>query len=560
MREIVCGCMIIITNLPINTLLGLQITQEENSHGSLVMQVYLEEEYDVFKDYRERQIKLYHGEPGNQVLLFDGIIETVSNSKEGELVVAEIFCMSKTIELDRYKNNRTFQDPEATFDTIIQRVIRGSKGNYIGDGSEESLTGAPIIQYQETDWQFLVRLASYMNTVLYPEIATGRIDFYVGLRGGIERTFVNSGILEFGLSDRYYTSGGYEVGHDKYEYAYLKIKNHEDWHIGDFLWYQGQRYRIYKKVVCYAEGIVTWFYELGTKRMTYQKKQHHKQLAGVRLEGRICQVEKESIKLQFDIDLEDGADFWWPWTPEVGNLCYLMPELNTKAVLYFPTVDEKDGIAIHCMRENGYFTEYVSGRELKTNAGKRLGLYSSVIWLNGEGNYIRLLDLSGIVIGSIANVKINAVDSVIINGKKIFLDAPLEVICKTPQSNIEISKNINFYGLMGVSRKGTGGNECINEEEDKNERNVNKVVNKVEFRQASYSALATIPMIDLTKSNIDWVINLLAVGSVPKISNGKTILAMKEIMDGKKSNEAVFAESLDDMDIYTFTGGYPLPR
>ena len=36
----------------------------------------------------------------------------------------------------------------------------------------------------------------------------------------------------------------------------------------------------------------------------------------------------------------------WDWTPETNHLCYCMPEVGTRAVLYLSTREEKDGQVI----------------------------------------------------------------------------------------------------------------------------------------------------------------------------------------------------------------------
>ena len=46
----------------------------------------------------------------------------------------------------------------------------------------------------------------------------------------------------------------------------------------------------------------------------------------------------------------------------------------------------------------------------------------------------------------------------------------------------------------------------------------------------------------------------------PKVKQGTSILTMREVMDGKKLEEATFPESFQSFENYTFKGGYPLPR
>lgn len=93
--------------------------------------------------------------------------------------------------------------------------------------------GKPFVQYDETDWTFAKRLASYFNRPIHVSLLLERADFYFGVRNGIGQTINEANILELGVNPEYYKKGGYENNASREQYYYIKVKNREHWQLGD---------------------------------------------------------------------------------------------------------------------------------------------------------------------------------------------------------------------------------------------------------------------------------------------------------------------------------------
>ena len=108
----------------------------------------------------------------NDKIFLNGIIDDIklSEIKTGSLLV-EITCISKSIILDRIPRYRSFQDPSLTYSAIAEEINKnyGANGEkIISVGEDMKEVPRMTIQYNETDWEYLKRLASYTGQPVMP--------------------------------------------------------------------------------------------------------------------------------------------------------------------------------------------------------------------------------------------------------------------------------------------------------------------------------------------------------------------------------------------------------
>ena len=108
----------------------------------------------------------------NDKIFLNGIIDDIklSEIKTGSLVV-EITCISKSVLLDRIPRYRSFQDPSLTYSEIAEEINKnyGANGEkIISVGEDMKEVPRMTIQYNETDWEYLKRLASYTGQPVMP--------------------------------------------------------------------------------------------------------------------------------------------------------------------------------------------------------------------------------------------------------------------------------------------------------------------------------------------------------------------------------------------------------
>lgn len=560
--ETISGEVIVRTDLPIRILLEAQMVHAENEHGRLRMRAVAcaEAEEELLNgSWSDARVMLLQRDE-EQTPLFCGVIEKLTCRKEHGRLLAEIEGIGGTVKFDREKKSRSFQNPNLTYKQIVRKVIADHDGaGFIWCMGEERETGCPLIQYQETDWEFLKRLCSHLGGSLFSDVKTGKPEFFFGMRPGKQHDAAEIEITGQGFGSRYFLNGCYERKMPPGQAFFLEGKTGKNWQIGDFILYNRQKYRVYRRCFHFKNGELTFTCYLGLPGAYYRKKSYCSALRGARLEGTVRKTEAESVYMQLAIDKEEGADYAWAWTPETNNLCYCMPEIGTKATLYFPTKDEKDGQAVLSAVENQRKDRDTNtqNREFMTSCQKRIGLYPDRMFLEGRDSavLVSMQDDQGITLCSNTEISLAAGGNIHMGGERLAVTAPIHVTCRTPGSNIELCRDINFYAQDGVHTVAFEDMEAAEPDSP-----MIKSSGTVEHWQISYSAMAAVPAANLSKLREEDVTGFVANGSVPKVAGGAVVAALSQVMDGKRESECASPGVFRSMENYTVKGGYALPE
>ncbi len=113
---------------------------------------------------------LFRSEDNKKYSLFSGLIENVNLIYEKGIHYFEVNAISASILLDRTQRKRSFQNVDMTYEELALQVVSEYDGGatICTIGSDKSIE-TPIIQYNETDWEFLKRLASHFDSPIYTE-------------------------------------------------------------------------------------------------------------------------------------------------------------------------------------------------------------------------------------------------------------------------------------------------------------------------------------------------------------------------------------------------------
>ena len=98
-------------------------------------------------------------------IFLNGVIKElqINETTAGALTV-EITAISKSILLDRIPRYRSFQDPTLTYSAIAEEINGNygtNDGKIVNVGEDMKEVPRMTIQYNETDWEYLKRIASY---------------------------------------------------------------------------------------------------------------------------------------------------------------------------------------------------------------------------------------------------------------------------------------------------------------------------------------------------------------------------------------------------------------
>jgi len=129
--------------------------------------------YDALIDRKgDKEIKILGrsniaDDTGNSTekIFLNGVIKElqINETTAGALTV-EITAISKSILLDRIPRYRSFQDPTLTYSAIAEEINGNygtNDGKIVNVGEDMKEVPRMTIQYNETDWEYLKRIASY---------------------------------------------------------------------------------------------------------------------------------------------------------------------------------------------------------------------------------------------------------------------------------------------------------------------------------------------------------------------------------------------------------------
>ena len=338
---------------------------------------------------REQHI-LTLDESGTEKCLFAGVIREAEMVRVGGYNRFHVELLSGTCLMDREVRSRSFQDVGRTYSQVAQQVCSEySGGAAICTVGEDKTLGQPVIQYRETDWEFLMRMASHCSGVLVPETHRGLPRLWFGFPDRSYTCEFPEDAYTSGISQRYYELGGSAAGYSKADFFYYDVESPQLCDLGWYTVFKGQPFIIAEKSARLERGELIFTYRLGRPSLGWGKMLYNEKISGMTLLGEVLETSRETLKLKLDIDAgwDPGGPYPYTWRPETGNFMYCMPKVGTRVSLYCPNFDERAAVTVNCVRTNGDSCSRMSNpakRSFVTEHGKEMNLYPEEMSLVGS--------------------------------------------------------------------------------------------------------------------------------------------------------------------------------
>ena len=377
------------------------------------------------------QVIMVRDETGAEQPLFAGVIRSAGLITYGGYNRFRIELQSGTIQMDQVKRSRSFQNVAQTYSQVAQRVASGYEDGAVIPtvGLDKSLE-VPVIQYRETDWEFLKRMASWCGGVVVPETHYAYPRIWFGFPDRAFTCAFPEDCYTSGISQRYYELGGPAAGNRRADFFYYDVPSSRMCDLGWYTVFRGQEFLICEKWAKLERGELLFTYRLGKPGLGYGRKEYNDKISGMTILGEVLSTKRETVCLKLDIDQgwAPGGPYPYTWRPETGNMMYCMPQVGTRVSLYFPSCDEQAAIAVNCVRTNGSSCARMSDpskRSFVTEHRKEMNLYPREMSLLGGANgTVKLEDETGITISTDKKIRIIARQSVLVNGKILAVSAP----------------------------------------------------------------------------------------------------------------------------------------
>ena len=441
-------------------ILSIHITHRPNQHGMAVVEG--EAEPDKARDFVNRVdekmvVKITTNAEGQPKNLFCGSVKDVSLKQENEYSVVTLRLNTMSILLDVEKHNKSFQKLKDKYSTIIKKSIQENtkKEGDLNITVSDKEIGHLIMQYEETTWEFALRMASQLDAPLVADIQTKKPQLTIGIPAPREQKEITG-------KEYTYTSNveDYERMSDAMvqDFSGDRAESYAYAYIGDKISINGKSSIIKGIDAMLVDGILRMHYDLmhaGGSVIGLAAPKTISRAVGRMINGRVIGVKKDKVKVWLegigeekpkDQGMNEKVDWLFPfstvYSSSDGSGWYCMPEKEDAVRILFPTGDEKDAFASSAMYAQP--PKNPENKVWKAPGGKQILLTKEGMYIIGKSGklFINLTDEKGVEVYS--DKEINVMSDTKVNicaGKEVHIAAKNEIIIGTEDAYIDIDKN-----------------------------------------------------------------------------------------------------------------------
>ena len=445
-------------------ILNLSFCMRANQHGVMHLQGYIVADSvsaDCLQDFEGQDFCLFTlHEPTarERKPTFRGTADKFQVIRSGEVFLAKGQIIGATAELDITLKSRSFQNVDMTYRQVVEEILRDTP-NAFADFSDvaDQAIGKPLIQYEETDWAFIKRLASMLGTQLIPDTTTPFPRFSFGQVSKSSRELTADDFTLI-MDERFYELGSSLAGMYKPDFFCHLVPSYQFVQLGAQVVFKEQSMVICEQDATLQDGELLYSYKIGHTGWFSQQEIKNEKLIGLSLPGSVIDTDREVVRLNLDIDAgRDAGTYPFSWIPESGNIMYCMPKLGTRASLYLPSHDTGEAVAITSPRTNGDTCNDMTDPQMRaftTEHGKKMLLFPQSITfsggLPGETLQMQFDDIKCMSLNSTRAIQIVAKLQIEITAPRVTLNTPQQL--GTSRSPTQASARAAL-----IVPKGTGG-------------------------------------------------------------------------------------------------------
>lgn len=390
-------------------------------------------------------------------VLFHGVVTDFILSHNNYETTLRIEMASGTILMDLRPHFRVLQNKDSSCDEIYRQITNVyPNGKVICQEGNNDKTKGVLIQYQETDWKFLRRVAGRTGLILVPDVQNKGIRYTIGLPLGAKKELSLGNInirLHIGSFMQRYRNGMASLQIE--DMQELILTDREIYQIGDYISYQGKDYYIQQIQTVYEKGECNHTYRLKTKEAIKILPFQHDEVTGCSFSATILGVEKDEVQIEIKDDEWKALDGkkWFPYSTVYsstdGTGWYCMPEQGDSVRLYVPSKEEDSFVISSVHKPTESSRQNPDIKSLKTKYGKEICFTpESILMTNNKGLMIELNDNEGITISSNKNIVIEADDNLTISStnSSLLLAADESLQVKQGSTSMTLDEDIHFTG------------------------------------------------------------------------------------------------------------------
>jgi len=440
--------------------------QEVNEHGVVKLSGVIpnEKESDYLAmGFSSAPVKIYITNlDGSEQIWFDGVITDLEIDADNDTKVLHVTAKTGTCLMDVSLHTRTYQESSITYDEVLASFTNDypSGGFLMKKGSGQPINKL-IMQYRETDWEYVKRLGTHFNTSVIPDFKTGGTKYYFGITASGPVKTINTGtykvrkdINEF----QYKSKRGVQV--TELDCLYYLLRYRDVYSLGDNINLNGRSLYV-SKIDTVLEGHELYHtYHLKSLNGFDLPRECNTSTIGASFYSKILDVRKDEVKVSVNIDEnkvgcgERWFPFSTPYSTDDGTGWYCMPEIGDASRLYIPDEEEGGAYVISCTHLESSAGDERVNPDFKSIMNKYnkevLFTPNSLTMTNNKGMSIQILDEEGIKIISDKTIQIQSEENINIVSTQdvITVLAPEKILFQQEDVITELQENIAFAGAQ----------------------------------------------------------------------------------------------------------------
>lgn len=409
---------ITVSGVSFTHILELSIDHKVNEHGTAFVKG--EMEADTASDSVNRLdentlISIKTSAAGQPSTLFCGLITGRRLVNENGYMALELSLISTSYKLDIKKNRKSFQNKGMTYSDIITKVLNGRA--QLEMNVTDKPTGTIEMQYDETDWEFIKRMAQKLgNASVFTSINTTNPIITIGMpifASTIKTSSVNS---TSGASSR---NPGTAISLFSDNYCF----------VGDHTTGGQTPGRVHRMHAELKNGILNVTSNSADQLAFFQTETSKPPVAGRMMLGTVKGVKKDTVQVhlvEVDAKYDEGGDYWFPYSTAYssgdGSGFYCMPEIDDSVRVFFPSDNVSDAFVASATNTSPLSNP--KDKMWRGPGGKDILMTEEGLYINGKDNkiFINLTKDEGIMIYSekainiysSSNINITAHDDMVI--------------------------------------------------------------------------------------------------------------------------------------------------
>lgn len=447
----------------------VKVEQSPGEHAYLYVRAVLDSNMEE-NDFHgiNHDVSLQYWKDGKAHVLFYGVVEELYLEEDGDAKTLVLTAWDATKQMDIDRRRYTFQNPEMSVQQLVATIMAAYPGADFKVHVPDGPLGQFIVQYEETDWEFLKRFFSRYGETLYSDPTFPDIRFEAGLTPYPSE--VSWDELPYELSQDFNRFVNMkENGLDELtpsQNTVFELGAYDIVTLGSQVGYRGTAWYVEFAKRFMDHGLLKSTYRLRQKESMKVLQYFNRKITGVSIDGTVSGTQRNWVAVDMEIEAGDGGavKYWFPYSTVAassdGSGWYCMPENGESVRVYFPVDDESQAYVVTAIKshepESGNTNDPMGNpnvRNIQTAQGNQIQFTEEGVVIaagNNKGSVI--LKKSGeVVLDALLDITITAAEG-------LNLMADNELIVKSQDSikvgsaaggDIEIKKGtVNLHGNL----------------------------------------------------------------------------------------------------------------